>query len=87
MFFIINFTWKNIKNFKNCKSIDIIPKKLTFLEEESNNKLGQQYDGPSLEKLWTYSAPLTKERNVSCITWNKKNLVRLMYFIVFLKKF
>lgn len=35
----------------------------------------QQYDGPTLEKLWTYSSPLTKDRNVSCIAWNKKNPV------------
>jgi len=33
------------------------------------------YDGVTLEKLWTYTSALTKERNVSCITWNNKNKV------------
>ena len=27
----------------------------------------------SLEKLWNYTSSLTKDRNVSCIAWNKKN--------------
>lgn len=31
------------------------------------------YDGLSLEKLWTYTSSLTKDRNVSCVSWNKKN--------------
>jgi dynein intermediate chain 4, axonemal len=35
----------------------------------------QQYDGLSLEKLWKYTTTLTKDRNVSCITWNQKNKV------------
>lgn len=32
-----------------------------------------QYDGVSLEKLWTYTSSLSKDRNVSCMSWNKKN--------------
>lgn len=32
-----------------------------------------QYNGLSLEKLWTYTSALTKERNVSCVTWNRRN--------------
>ena len=31
------------------------------------------YDGLSLEKLWTYTSTLTKDRNVSCVSWNRKN--------------
>jgi hypothetical protein len=34
-----------------------------------------QYDGLSLEKLWTYTSSLSKDRNVSCMCWNKKNSV------------
>jgi WD40 repeat protein len=26
-----------------------------------------------LEKLWSYNCVLTRDRNVSCITWNRKN--------------
>jgi hypothetical protein len=37
----------------------------------------QVYDGPSLERLWTYSSPLTKDRNVTCISWNSVNNVRV----------
>ncbi|XP_048255651.1 dynein axonemal intermediate chain 4-like isoform X2 [Haliotis rufescens] len=29
--------------------------------------------GPNLDRLWSYSCPLTKGRNVSCMTWNKLN--------------
>ena len=32
-----------------------------------------QFEVISLEKLWTYASPLSKERNVSCMCWNKKN--------------
>jgi WD40 repeat protein len=52
---------------------------LKQLDEEAmknfnqNNKLLNQYDGLSLEKLWTYTCALTKDRNISCMSWNKKN--------------
>jgi len=43
-------------------------------ETKTVQKVSQQFlDGPSLEKLWAYSSNLTKDRNVSCITWNKRN--------------
>ncbi|XP_067677855.1 dynein axonemal intermediate chain 4-like isoform X2 [Haliotis asinina] len=29
--------------------------------------------GPNLDRLWSYSCPLTKGRNVSCMTWNRLN--------------
>ncbi|ELU18109.1 hypothetical protein CAPTEDRAFT_219442 [Capitella teleta] len=29
--------------------------------------------GPSLDRLWSYSCPLTKGHNISCIAWNKVN--------------
>nr|KAG5695976.1 hypothetical protein BaRGS_023355 [Batillaria attramentaria] len=29
--------------------------------------------GPNLDRLWSYVCPLTKGRNVSCLTWNKSN--------------
>lgn len=32
-----------------------------------------QYEGISIEKLWTYQCTLTQGRNISCTTWNKKN--------------
>ncbi len=34
------------------------------------------FDGPSLEKLWSFSCSLTRDRNVSCMTWNMKNNVK-----------
>lgn len=33
----------------------------------------QLYDGMTLEKLWTYTCSLTRDRNISCMVWNKKN--------------
>lgn len=42
-------------------------------EKRSISKLSVA-DSPSLEKLWCYQSPtLTKDRNVSCITWNMRN--------------
>ncbi|XP_033737005.1 WD repeat-containing protein 78-like isoform X1 [Pecten maximus] len=29
--------------------------------------------GPNVDRLWAYSCPMTKGRNVSCMTWNKLN--------------
>lgn len=55
---------------------NLIKKKFIFnlnLKAKTVQKVPQQYDGPSLEKLWSYTSNLTKDRNVSCITWNKKN--------------
>lgn len=43
------------------------------LNESALQKSANQYDGLSLEKLWTYSSSLSKDRNVSCMCWNKKN--------------
>ena len=31
--------------------------------------------GPSVDRLWTYQCPITKGRNVSCMTWNRSNPV------------
>ncbi len=30
---------------------------------------------PHLEKLWSFSCPLTRRRNVTCMAWNKLNIV------------
>lgn len=57
--------------YRNLRPLNILD---DALKEQQNSKLAlQQYDGLSLEKLWTYSCSLTKERNVSCLVWNKKN--------------
>lgn len=37
---------------------------------------------PTLERLWSFSCELTAGRNVSCMAWNKKNLVHLCFFII-----
>ncbi|XP_013413827.1 WD repeat-containing protein 78-like [Lingula anatina] len=37
------------------------------------NQVAVSDAGPSLERLWVYSCPLTKGKNVSCMSWNKKN--------------
>ncbi|XP_064626087.1 dynein axonemal intermediate chain 4-like isoform X1 [Lineus longissimus] len=29
--------------------------------------------GPNLDRLWSYQCPLTKGRNISCMSWNKVN--------------
>ncbi|XP_069127668.1 dynein axonemal intermediate chain 4-like isoform X3 [Argopecten irradians] len=29
--------------------------------------------GPNVDRLWAYSCPMTKGRNVSCMSWNKLN--------------
>lgn len=42
-------------------------------ENNTNLKLIQQFEGLNLEKLWAFNCPLTRERNVSCMTWNTKN--------------
>ena len=31
--------------------------------------------GPAVDRLWTYQCPITKGRNVSCMTWNRSNPV------------
>ena len=31
--------------------------------------------GPSLDRLWSYTCPLTKGHNICCIAWNKVNPV------------
>lgn len=36
--------------------------------------------GPNLDRLWAYNCPITRERNVSCIAWNKDNAVSMLTF-------
>ena len=43
------------------------------LKREPKNNWLNRFDGLSLEKLWIYTCSLTRDRNVSCMTWNKKN--------------
>lgn len=31
--------------------------------------------GPNIDRLWSYTCPMTKGRNVSSMTWNKLNPV------------
>lgn len=31
--------------------------------------------GPNLDRLWAYHCTLTKDRNISCVTWNRVNPV------------
>ena len=57
--------------------------KCTIFAKIAAAKLAQQYDGLSLEKLWTYGSLLTKDRNVSCIAWNSKNNVSRNLFFEF----
>lgn len=43
-------------------------------ETESQSNINLIADmGPNLDRLWSYYCPLTKGRNVSCLTWNKSN--------------
>ena len=61
---------------------------LNFLADSDQQKLSQlsQYDiGISVEKLWIYSCSITKDRNISCITWNRRNQVRISFFCSNLK--
>ena len=34
--------------------------------------------GPNLDRLWAYQCLMTKTRNVSCMAWNKVNLVSFL---------
>ena len=45
--------------------------------DQSTPTLGVTELGPRLEKLWSYSCGATKARNVSCVTWNKRNPVSI----------
>lgn len=42
-------------------------------DEEEEAKLAVANMGPNLDRLWSYSCPLTKGKNVSCMSWNKVN--------------
>ena len=33
--------------------------------------------GPNLDRLWAYHCALTKDRNISCLAWNRVNPVSL----------
>ncbi len=47
----------------------------TQIEEESWTEKSKSSLSPFLEQLWVFKCELTKGRNVSCMTWNKKNPV------------
>ena len=32
--------------------------------------------GPNLDRLWAYHCALTKDHNISCVSWNRVNPVR-----------
>ena len=32
--------------------------------------------GPNLDRLWAYHCNLTKDHNISCVSWNRVNPVR-----------
>ncbi|XP_005105983.1 WD repeat-containing protein 78 isoform X2 [Aplysia californica] len=43
-------------------------------EEKSASTVSVQDMGPNLDRLWSYNCNLTRNKNVSCIAWNKSNL-------------
>ncbi|XP_064607493.1 dynein axonemal intermediate chain 4-like [Liolophura sinensis] len=47
------------------------------IDKEKSEAVGGQISvadmGPNLDRLWSYNCPLTKGRNVSCLSWNSHN--------------
>ncbi|CAF0853290.1 unnamed protein product [Brachionus calyciflorus] len=72
LFFMERLINLNTYQNKQARYRMMKPARLSGVPSKEDNKV-QLYDGPSLEKLWTYSCGLTRDRNVSCMVWNKKN--------------
>ncbi|CAH1772344.1 unnamed protein product [Owenia fusiformis] len=54
------------------RGFDIIPDIDKVTKEDT--MLGALEEmGPNLDRLWSFSCPLTKGRNVSCMSWNRAN--------------